>query len=263
MGEILGEWSVHGAVGVEVVSEDEPRPGCGRSLDDRFHQRRVELRPLRIRWVGTVVDDGRSIARALDLGDLHDVRGDDLHVIRQVGPTASAHGSNPFPSPCQVPGHGEPQRTRPEDDVEAPRSVHGHIIFPSTGSLGSDRRGALQRTLSSRAPRHVDRRATRAQKPQRWISNGDRMEHGALAELHNRLLTFAVRKPLYDPRGPLCQRPSTVPPGRGTSRPMVLAHGGEVAASRPLASSDASVAATAPTRLGSKLRPGSRGASTG
>jgi hypothetical protein len=36
MRKVLGEWSVHGAVGVEVVSEYEPRPGCCRSLDDRF-----------------------------------------------------------------------------------------------------------------------------------------------------------------------------------------------------------------------------------
>jgi hypothetical protein len=179
MRKVLGEGSFHRAVRVEVVSEDEPRPGSGRSLDDRFHQRRVELRPLRIRGVGAVVHDGRSVARALDLGRLHEVCRDALHVVRQIRPMASVHGAHPFPSPCQVPGHGEPERTRPEDDVEAPRSVHCTIIFPSTGSLGSDRRGAFQRTLSSRAPRHVDRRATRAQKRQRWISTGSRWVPGS------------------------------------------------------------------------------------
>jgi hypothetical protein len=84
-----------------------------------------------------VVYDGRSIARALDLGRLRDVRRDDLHVVRQIGATASVHGSHPFPSPCQVPGHGEPQRTRPEDNMESPRTIHGAIVLPNTGSLGS------------------------------------------------------------------------------------------------------------------------------
>ena len=94
--EVLGEWSVHGAIGVEVVSEDEPRLGVAAPSDDRFHQRRGGARPLGIRWVGTVVHDGRSIARALDLGRLRDVRRDDLHVI---GSSADRFGSRLAPVP--------------------------------------------------------------------------------------------------------------------------------------------------------------------
>lgn len=125
--QLLGQWAHDRPVGVEVVPEDEFRLGRGRSLDDRFHERRVELRPLRIRRVGTVVHDGRSIARALDFGVLRDVCGEDLDVSRQVGQTTSAHGSHPFSSPGQVPGHSEPQRTRPEDDVEVPAFVHAFL----------------------------------------------------------------------------------------------------------------------------------------
>jgi hypothetical protein len=52
-------------VGVEVVAEHETRPG--RGLDDRLHERRMQVRPLRVRRVGTVVDDGCAIACPLGL----------------------------------------------------------------------------------------------------------------------------------------------------------------------------------------------------
>jgi len=76
-----------------------------------------------------VVHDGRAVTRASDLGELGDVRGENFHACWHIGSAASADGSHSFPSRRQVPGHGEPERTRPENDVKAPAFVHGSSLL--------------------------------------------------------------------------------------------------------------------------------------
>lgn len=64
LGQVLRDRTIHRTIGVEVVPEDELRPGGGRSLNDGPHHRGMELGPPRVWRIGTMVDDGRSIAPA-------------------------------------------------------------------------------------------------------------------------------------------------------------------------------------------------------
>jgi hypothetical protein len=84
----------------------------------------MKLGPSGIRRVGTVIDDGRAVARPIRPGRLRDVRDDDLHAFWQVGSAASADGSYPFSSRRQMSGHGEARWTRPADDVKTPPLTH-------------------------------------------------------------------------------------------------------------------------------------------
>jgi hypothetical protein len=71
----------------------------------------MQLGPLRVGRVGTVIDDGRSIACPRGVRRLGDVRPDDFNVIGEVGSTGSIRGSHPVPSVREMTNHGEPERT--------------------------------------------------------------------------------------------------------------------------------------------------------
>ena len=83
----------------------------------------MQLRPLRVRRVDTVVDDRCPIACPLGVGRHGDVGADDLNAFRELGSSASNRGTYPVTSRREMTGHGETQRTRPQDDVQF-RFVH-------------------------------------------------------------------------------------------------------------------------------------------
>lgn len=122
--QVLGQRTIHRSVGVQVVTEDE-RGSCGsRRFDDRLHERWMQRRPLRVRRVGAVVDHGSAVACALRLVRLGEVRGDDLDGLREVGPTARAHHSDPVSPRLEVTSHRKAEWTGAEDNVEVPVPVH-------------------------------------------------------------------------------------------------------------------------------------------
>jgi hypothetical protein len=103
---------VHRAIGVEVVAEHEPRPNRGRPFDDGVHERRMQIRPPRVRRVDTVVDDRCALACPPRVGLESDVGGDHLNAFRKVGSSVADRDSHPVTSRNQMPGHGEAKRTR-------------------------------------------------------------------------------------------------------------------------------------------------------
>jgi hypothetical protein len=79
----------------------------------------MQLGPLRVGRVGTGVDDRRSITSPLHVVRLGDIRSRDLDTLGDVGPAPSVHGSNPVAPGCQTTGHGQAERTGPQDHVKA------------------------------------------------------------------------------------------------------------------------------------------------
>jgi hypothetical protein len=73
----------------------------------------MQLGPLRVGRIDTVIDDGRSIACPCRVHRIGDVRAEDLNVLGKVGSTASIRGSYPVASLGEMTGHGEPERTGP------------------------------------------------------------------------------------------------------------------------------------------------------
>jgi hypothetical protein len=73
----------------------------------------MQLGPLRVGRVGTVIDDGRSIACPCRVRRLGDVRAEDLNALGEVGSTAPTRGSHPVTSLREMTGHGEPKRAGP------------------------------------------------------------------------------------------------------------------------------------------------------
>ena len=73
----------------------------------------MQIGPLRVRRVGTVVDDRCPLTCPLRAGLDRDVGAYDLHPFREVGSFASNCGSHPVTSRHEMTGHGETQRTRP------------------------------------------------------------------------------------------------------------------------------------------------------
>ena len=78
----------------------------------------MQIRPLRVRRVGTVVDDRCPLTCPLRVGLNIEVRADDLDPFRNVGASAADRGTHPVTSRRQMAGHCEAQRTSSQDDVQ-------------------------------------------------------------------------------------------------------------------------------------------------
>jgi hypothetical protein len=73
----------------------------------------MQLGPLRVGRIDTVINDGRSIACPCRVRRIGDVRAEDLNALGEVGPTVSIRGSYPVASLREMTGHGESERTGP------------------------------------------------------------------------------------------------------------------------------------------------------
>jgi hypothetical protein len=78
----------------------------------------MQLRPLRVRRVGTVVDHRRPFACLLGVGRDGEVGADHLNAFRELGWFTPNCGTHPITSRREMAGYGETERTRPEDDVQ-------------------------------------------------------------------------------------------------------------------------------------------------
>jgi hypothetical protein len=65
-----------------------------------------------------VVNDCGPFACPLGIGHDGEVGTDNLNAFWQVGSAASNCGTHPVTSRCEMAGHSETKRTRPEDDVQ-------------------------------------------------------------------------------------------------------------------------------------------------
>jgi hypothetical protein len=84
----LGDRPVDGAVGVEVVGQDQPRPGPGGGVGDAGGHRREEV-PAGVHGLGGVVHDGSTGQRPAQAAGVGDVGGDHFDAwLRRGGATA-------------------------------------------------------------------------------------------------------------------------------------------------------------------------------
>ncbi len=114
VGQVFGERSIYRAVRVEIVAEHELRRSHGRPFDCSVHERRMQLRPLRVRRIDTVVDDRRAFASPLGLGRNGEVGGDHLNAFREIGSFASDRNAHSLTSRQQVTDYAETRADPPQ-----------------------------------------------------------------------------------------------------------------------------------------------------
>lgn len=78
----------------------------------------MQLRPLRVRGVDTVIDHRCPFACPLGVGRNSEVSADDLYAFWELGWFTPNRDTYAVTSRCEMAGHRKTERTRSEDDVQ-------------------------------------------------------------------------------------------------------------------------------------------------
>jgi hypothetical protein len=154
VGQVFCERSVHRAICVKIVTVYEPRPRRGRPFDDRVHERRMHFRPLRVRRVDAVINHRCPLTRPLHVSLHSEVGADHLKPFCEVGSFTPNNGTYAITARREMTGHGETERTRPQNDMQLPfvdpiRCQRPHLL---TKRGDAEQASALERRPAGQGP---------------------------------------------------------------------------------------------------------------